>query len=618
MKRTTMRLLAAAAALLLAAAACAEDAGALLARYKAASGGARWDAVQAIASRGTLRAGGLSGPIATLEDLRGGRHASRYTLGRLEGADGYDGRTAWEQDPGGEVARLDGAEAMARARTEAWLTARAYWYPQRGAARYGAVTTREADGRRYAVVEATPEGGAAVALWFDAASGLLARTTQKVGQNVLTVRYEDWRAVDGVRLPFRSVSDRGDPRSRVEVALTQARLDPALHEADFAMPQAPASRARIANAAAVTRVPFELVNNHIYVRAEVDGKPVRLLVDTGGFNLLTPAAAKRLGLAAEGKLLAQGVGEKGGDVALAPARSLRVGDAVLERPVMYVIDLGALGAVEGLDFDGLVGFEMFSRFGVRIDYAQRELVLSEPAKFAPPAGARAIPFTLEERIPVIAGTLDGTPLRISVDTGSRASLTFHGPFARAHGLAERYGAAPESVVGWGVGGPSYGRPLRLGTLDLGGIDVPGIAADIFTGTKGSFANPDLDANLGGGVLKRFTVAFDYAQRRMYLAPNADFARPDLYDRSGLWLLGDGAALRVGAVAPQSAAARAGLRADDRLLAIDGVAVATRTLAAWRQRLRELPAGTRLAVRYARDGRAAELTLTLADQIPPPR
>lgn len=618
MNRITMRILAGMATLLLAAAASAEDAGTLLARYKAASGGARWDAVQAIAGRGTLQAGGLSGPIATLEDLHGGRHANRYALGNLDGADGYDGRTAWEQDPGGEVARLDGSEARARARTEAWLTARAYWYPQRGAARYGTVATREADGRRYAVVEATPQDGAAVELWFDTASGLLARTTQRVGQNVLTVRYEDWRAVDGVRLPFRSVSDRGDPRSRVEVALTEAHLDPALRDADFAMPQAPASRARIANAGGVTRVPFELVNNHIYVHAEVDGKPVRLLVDTGGFNLLTPAAAKRLGLAGVGKLLAQGVGEKGADVALAPAQSVRVGDAVLEKPVMYVIDLGDLDAVEGLDFDGLVGFEMFSRFGVQIDYARHELVLSDPAKFAPPAGAQAIPFTLDERIPVIAGTLDGTPLRVSIDTGSRASLTFHGPFARAHGLAERYGAAPESVVGWGVGGPSYGRALRLGTLTLGGIDVPGIAADIFTGSKGSFANPELDANLGGGVLKRFTVAFDYAQRRMYLAPNADFARPDLYDRSGLWLLGDGDALKVGAVAPQSAAARAGLRADDRLLAIDGAAVVTRTLAGWRQRLRELPAGTRLTVRYARDGRSAVVSLTLADRIPPPR
>lgn len=618
MNRTTIRILAAAASLLLAAAAWAEDAGTLLARYKAASGGARWDAVQAIASNGTLQAGGLSGPITTLEDLRGGRHASRYMLGSLKGADGYDGRTAWEQDPGGEVARLDGSEAMARARTEAWLTARAYWYSQRGAARYGAVTTREADGHRYAVVEVTPEGGAAVTLWFDTASGLLARTTQRVDQNVLTVRYEDWRTVEGVRLPFRSVSDRGDPRSRVDVALTEAHLDPVLHDADFAMPQAETSRARIANAAGVARVPFELINNHIYVHAEVDGKPVRLLVDTGGFNVLTPAAAKRLGLAGEGKLLAQGVGEKSADVALAPAQSVRVGDAVLEKPVMYVIDLGALDAVEGLDFDGLVGFEMFSRFGVQIDYAQHELVLSDPAKFAPPAGAQAIPFTLDERIPVIAGTLDGTPLRISIDTGSRASLTFHGPFARTHGLAERYQAAPESVVGWGVGGPSYGRPLRLGTLTLGGIDVPGIAADIFTGAKGSFASPDLDANLGGGVLKRFTVAFDYAQRRMYLAPNADFARPDLYDRSGLWLLGDGDALKVGAVAPQSAAARAGLRADDRLLAIGGTAVATRTLAEWRQRLRELPAGTRLAVRYVRGGRSAEVSLTLADQIPPPR
>ena len=75
------------------------------------------------------------------------------------------------------------------------------------------------------------------------------------------------------------------------------------------------------------------------------------------------------------------------------------------------------------------------------------------------------------------------------------------------------------------------------------------------------------------MLRRFTVAFDYDKRQMYLAPNADFAKPDGFDRSGLWLLKDGDVLHITDVVQDSAAARAGLQVDDRVVAIGGEAVA---------------------------------------------
>jgi predicted metalloprotease with PDZ domain len=122
------------------------------------------------------------------------------------------------------------------------------------------------------------------------------------------------------------------------------------------------------------------------------------------------------------------------------------------------------------------------------------------------------------------------------------------------------------------------------------------------------------ANLGSGVLRRFTVAFDYDHRRMYLAPNSDFARPDAFDRSGLWLLRDGDVLRITDVVQDSAAARAGLRVDDRIVAIGGEAVAKRSLAQWRQLLRESPVNARVEVKYRRGGDDRSAVMVLADRI----
>jgi len=316
-----------------------------------------------------------------------------------------------------------------------------------------------------------------------------------------------------------------------------------------------------------------------------------------------------------GKLSAAGNGEERTDFAFANIDELRVGAARMDHPVFYIVDLGQLPDVEGVPLDGLVGYELFRRFGTTIDYARHEFTLADAGKFAPPPGASAIAFDLDDHVPIVAATLGGLPARITIDTGSRSSLTLHSPFVRANNLVAAYHAAPESVTGWGVGGAVRGRMARLPVLQIGDQQIVGIAGELFTGDKGAFANPDISANLGSGVLRRFTVAFDYDKRQMYLAPNADFAKPDAFDRSGLWLLADGEALRIADVVQDSAAARAGLRVDDRIVAIGGEAVSTRSLAQWRQLLRESPAGAKVAVRFLRGGDKQTADMVLADRIP---
>jgi len=222
--------------------ACGDTAGELLEHYKQASGGVRWDGVTGLRSEGSLTAGGLAGSFTALQDLASGRSVMRYRLGPVEGADGYDGKLAWSQDPGGEVTALDALEAQRRARSQAWLDARAYWYPARLAATYAAPEAREAEGHRYTVVVATPAGGDPVTLWFDPRTHLLVRTEQKQGADRATTVYDDWREVDGLRLPFHTISfltdaaGRTDARNRSETSATHIALDAALADADFAMP----------------------------------------------------------------------------------------------------------------------------------------------------------------------------------------------------------------------------------------------------------------------------------------------------------------------------------------------------------------------------------------------
>lgn len=599
------------------AAVAAEDTAAVLARAKAASGGAAWDTVTTLAGQGEMKAAGLSGSTETREDLLGGRSVARYSLGLLKGASGYDGKNAWSQDPGGEVGLQDAPEARQRARTAAWLSQRAYWFPARGAAVLAAPAAREDGGRGFQMIRAEPAGGEPVELWFGRDSGLLERTvTGLTAQDRVVTRLDDWREADGLRLPFHIVVDSGtEAANRVEIRYASLTTKANIDAAEYTPPQTTGG-AHIADASGITRIPFRLVRDHIHIQAEVDGKPVKMLVDTGGVNILLPAAVKRLGISSEGQLSARGVGEQSAQVALGHAGLLRLGGVVFEKPLFYIIDFGMIPDVEGEDFDGVIGYELFQRFGVTIDYAARELILATREKFTAPAGAKAVPFTLAERIPLVEGRIDGRPARISVDTGSGAALDLHSPFVAKHELKKHYAPRLEQISGWGVGGPMRSWPVRLGELELGGFVLPAVAATLYTGDKGAFASPTVDANLGGRVLGRFTVAFDYAAKIMYLAPNASYAEPFRSDRSGLMLLRDGSALKIFDVPAQGPAAEAGLKSGDRVTAIGGEPVAARSLSDWRDVLARGEPGSRVEIAYERGGKPAKATVVLRELLPP--
>ena len=335
-----------------------------------------------------------------------------------------------------------------------------------------------------------------------------------------------------------------------------------------------------------------------------------MIVDTGGLNLLTPAAVARLGLASEGKVAVSGVGTDHVDAGFARGHVLELGGVRLADPAFYVLDFGSLNDVEGEPFDGLVGFELFHRMVVRIDYAARTLVLAKP-NTPPPDHAIAVPFEMRERTPIVAGEIDGIPARLTIDTGARNALSITSPFVRAHDLEGRYKPAFETVTGWGVGGGVRAKPVRIAHVKLGSATVDAVAAELFTGDKGSLADPDSSGNVGSGLLKRFVVTFDYEHHVIYLVPSTTPVH-DIYDRSGMFVVAAGDALNVVAVTPRGPAEKAGIHVDDRITAIDGQPISSKHVAAWREILSAGEIGSKHVVDLAP---GAKRTLVLAELLP---
>jgi C-terminal processing protease CtpA/Prc len=133
-----------------------------------------------------------------------------------------------------------------------------------------------------------------------------------------------------------------------------------------------------------------------------------------------------------------------------------------------------------------------------------------------------------------------------------------------------------------------------------------------TDKAGDSAASELAGNIGGGILKRFVVTFDYERGTMYLKPIAGrVADLDTFDRSGVWINKDADGFKIVDVTQGTPAAEAGLAKDDVITAVDGKSAASIALPELRKRLRNDAPGT--VVTFAVKGKGA-VKLTLRDLV----
>ena len=587
----------------------------LLARTLAAAGGAAWARARTLHARGRVRAGGLAGPYEQWIDLAGARFAQRLSLGPAVISGGHDGVQAWQRSANGEVVVQDSEAGRRAAATDAWINARGWWFPTRHAAAVESLGRREADGAAFDVLRCVPAGGQWVELWFDAATHLLARLVQEVLGKPATRRFDDHREVGGLRLPFRTASGNGDARFDRVTEITEVALNETPPDGAFDVPAQAFDDVAFIDGGSRACVPIEIHNHHVFVAVDLDGHPLRFMLDTGGVNLVASATARRIGLASLGAIEARGPGEKSVVSGFARADRLVIGGAVvLERQLLRVLDMPGFDDVEGVPVDGVLGVELFKRLVVQIAYARRELALVAPDAFVAPAGAQSSAITFFGHFPGIAGTIDGIAGQFWLDTGNRGGLLLLAPFVETHRLDERYATSAATTIGWGIGGPAQGRLARGGRLAIGDLMVDGPVLRLPTAHDGALAIRHVAGNIGGEILSRFVVTFDYVRKRVHLAADAASSRPYDADRAGLWINGHARGAVVGAVMAGGPADVAGLRVDDVLTAIDGEPAGPVGLDALRRRLAEWPAGRRVAVEVARGDTTTRVELVLRDLV----
>ncbi|MDE2182485.1 MAG: aspartyl protease family protein [Alphaproteobacteria bacterium] len=589
----------------------------VLSANKAATGGSAWDGKITLSLDGDYSGQGLTGTVHTMTDLKDGRSANAFQVGPATGGNGFDGSKAWQKDTSGTVTLQEGGDAQVLAVNQAYRDANKWWLPDHGGAAITSGGEKTTSSGRFDVITVAPRGGKAFEAWFDFRTHFLVRIVEQQGALTVTTTLADYRAVDGVMLPFKFITDKALGAKYVEtVTITKAAFLGAQPDSAYAPPKVVVADFAIAGGRSETTVPIQLINNHIYGAASVNGKgPFVFIFDTGGHNLVAPPLAKELGLKVEGNLAGTGAGEAVMEAGFTHVSSLSVGDATVTNQLFIVAPLDQLSDIEGMPLPGMVGYEMFRRFVTRIDYGAHTLTLIDPKKFDAKDAGTPVKFVFNDSIPEVMGTFEGIPAKFDIDTGSRSEATVTKPFAEKNKLRNRHPKGVEAVDGWGTGGRSTGYITRVAAITLGSVRVENIVASLTTQNKGAFAGSDYSANIGGGVLKRFVVTFDYDNQVMYLKPRpGPVADIGTFDRAGMWINQSDAAFEIVDVTKGGPADDAGLKAGDKIAAVDGTPVASIHLYDLRQRLRNERAGTVVNLRILHKGKYRRVAITLRDLI----
>jgi len=559
---------------------------------------------------------GLVGTRTDSADLATGAFVVVTDAGGLGEASGYDGKTPWMRDLSGANTAQEGGDRIPVAVNRAYRTANLWWRPGHAGANITYAGRESVAGAALDHLVVAPAGGKPFDAWFDADTHLLTRIAEDQQFFHTRTAYGDYRREGGLMLAHAVSFDVGVGEAGKEtLKLTRVAITAPRPLADYARPTAPPVGASIEGGAASVTLPFRLLNNHIYVQARVNGKgPYTFIVDTGGHTLVSPHLVSEVGLTAVGAAATTGAGEGAQVSGFAHVDEIALGAVRLRDQTAFATNIYA-PSIEGIAVDGMVGFELFRRFAVQIDYGRQTLTFTDPARFEPRDAGTAVPFVFYDHLPNIKGLIGEMPARFDLDTGSRSEIDLTSPFVAAHQLHAQFSKGVSVVTGWGVGGASRSYVVRMPSLTLGDVRVDNIVVGLSEDKGGSISDPNYEGNIGSGLLKRFVVTFDYAHQVLYLKPivpePVDAGR---FDRSGMWINATADGFTVVDVAANGPAAQADIAVGDVITALDGRPVQADGLSDIRILLRAGPPGTKVQLTVKRAARTRAVTLVLHDQI----
>lgn len=232
----------------------------------------------------------------------------------------------------------------------------------------------------------------------------------------------------------------------------------------------------------------------------------------------------------------------------------------------------------GIPVHGLIGFNIFRDFIVRIDYVHSKITLYNPDRYKYRKSKRDITYPLhfEGTKPYIYTNIvqdDFSKLRVKllVDTGASDALWLATESSKDIKIPQKN---IRSFLGKGLSGELHGHKGRITGIDIGHVPLfePIVSyPDTFFTSKVNF-DKNRNGTLGAEVLRRFSVVIDYPNKKITFRKNQNTKEKFNYNMSGLEVYNPMPGFpiyTINQVREGSPAHNAGIRVRDQILSVNG-------------------------------------------------
>ncbi len=231
-------------------------------------------------------------------------------------------------------------------------------------------------------------------------------------------------------------------------------------------------------------IPFKSIKNLIIIESVIDGKnKLNLILDTGIRSLVLfdksyiPKISDKTfdikfsGTGLDGPISAE----------VSVDHDLRICDDIIAYQINAVIlkkSNNYLKELSGIKIHGVFGYQLFSRFRVRIDYKNKLLTLSEPNKMNRIGGFEAVPLTIHDTKPFIKAEiftennkLQRLNLILDLGANHRLLILQKDGFTNSSKKASNYQRIAEGLSGSIFGVKTYAKKIKLGSIEYTNTEV---------------------------------------------------------------------------------------------------------------------------------------------------
>jgi len=296
-------------------------------------------------------------------------------------------------------------------------------------------------------------------------------------------------------------------------------------------------------------VPFQLISNLIVISVEMNGNPVSFILDTGVsvpvvFNF-TSTDSTELKHAEKITLKGLGNGEPI-EAYLSKENRIRIGEAFNNNQKLYLIYDKEINFSPrlGIPIHGILGYDLFKDFVVEINYQTKMIQLYNPAIYKKRKCKKCVelPISLVKDKPFVhidIASEDKEPYsaNLLLDTGGSDALWL---------FPNKNIPIPEKsfddFLGKGLSGDILGKRSRIKYINFGEFGFENATVsfpDSLSIVSLNHLKETRNGSIGGEILRRFKVFFDYKNKTVVFKKNKNFSDPFEYNMSGIELQHNG-------------------------------------------------------------------------------